>query len=155
MSSHCLRLLWSPDNNTWVEFVLKQINCLIPSYGLTRFASNLFVTKESHKMPVAFMRFLFYLSYCWLIGGWSHYYMHGAAPIKQYMAASTQFNPLSQQIIIYVWAKLHIYWHHQECAFDNNSITWPTSSVLGYALGIYGLVLFILVCMHGVCRNLR
>ena len=37
-------------------------------------------------------------------GGWSHYYMHGAAPIMQYMAASTQFNPLSQQIIIYVRA---------------------------------------------------
>ena len=33
-------------------------------------------------------------------GGWSHYYMHGAAPITQYMATSTQFNPLSQQIII-------------------------------------------------------
>ena len=32
-------------------------------------------------------------------------YMHGAAPIVQYMAASTQFNPLSQQIIIYVRAK--------------------------------------------------
>ena len=32
--------------------------------------------------------------------------MHGAAPIMQYMAASTQFNPLSQQIIIYVRAKL-------------------------------------------------
>ena len=38
-------------------------------------------------------------------GGWSYYYMHGAAPITQYMAASTQFNPLSQQIIIYVRAK--------------------------------------------------
>ena len=37
-------------------------------------------------------------------GGWSHYYMHGAAPITQYMAASTEFNPLSQQIIIYVRA---------------------------------------------------
>ena len=32
--------------------------------------------------------------------------MHGAAPITQYMAASIQFNPLSQQIIIYVRAKL-------------------------------------------------
>ena len=38
-------------------------------------------------------------------GGWSYYYMHGAAPITQYMAASTQFDPLSQQIIIYVRAK--------------------------------------------------
>ena len=35
-------------------------------------------------------------------GGWSHYYMHGTAPITQYMAASTQFNPLSQQVIIYI-----------------------------------------------------
>ena len=41
---------------------------------------------------------------------WSYYYMHGAAPITQYMAASTQFNPLSQQIIIiiYVRAKLYV-----------------------------------------------
>ena len=30
--------------------------------------------------------------------------LHGAAPITQYMVASTQFNPLSQQIIIYVRA---------------------------------------------------
>ena len=37
--------------------------------------------------------------------GWSYYYMHSAAPIMQYMAASTQFNPLSQQIIIYVRSK--------------------------------------------------
>ena len=35
-------------------------------------------------------------------GGWSHYYMHGAVPIMQYTAASTQFNPLSQQIIMYI-----------------------------------------------------
>ena len=41
-------------------------------------------------------------------GGWSYYYMHGAAPIMQYMAASIQFNPRSQQIIIYVRAKLYI-----------------------------------------------
>ena len=41
---------------------------------------------------------------CSARGGWSHYYMHGAAPITQYTAASTQFNPLSQQIIIYVRA---------------------------------------------------
>ena len=32
-----------------------------------------------------------------LAGPRSHYYMHGAAPIVQCMAAST-FNPLSQQI---------------------------------------------------------
>ena len=42
------------------------------------------------------------------VGGWSYYYMHGAAPITQYMAASTTFNPLSQQIIIYVRAKLYV-----------------------------------------------
>ena len=41
-------------------------------------------------------------------GGWSHYYMHGAAPITQYMAASTQFSPLSQQIIIYIQAILYV-----------------------------------------------
>ena len=41
-------------------------------------------------------------------GGWSHYYMNGAAPITQYMAASTQFNLLSQQIIIYIRAKLYV-----------------------------------------------
>ena len=34
--------------------------------------------------------------------------MRSAAPITQYMAASTQFNPLSQQIIIYVRAKLYV-----------------------------------------------
>ena len=62
------------------------------------------------------MGFLFYLSYCWLRGGWSHYYMHGAAPITQYMAASTQFNLLSQQIIIYLRAKLHVLTSSGMCA---------------------------------------
>ena len=41
-------------------------------------------------------------------GGWSHCYMHDAAPIVQYMAASTQFNQLSQQIIIYIRAQLYL-----------------------------------------------
>ena len=40
--------------------------------------------------------------------GWSYYCMHGTAPMMQYMAASTQFNLLSQQIIIYVRVKLYI-----------------------------------------------
>ena len=55
-------------------------------------------------------------------GGWSHYYMHGAAPITQYMATSTQFNPMSQQIII-MYEQNYTYSHHQKCALDNNSIT--------------------------------
>ena len=63
-------------------------------------------------------------------GGWSYYYKHGAAPITQYMAASTQFNLLSQQII-FTYEQNYTYSCHQECALDNNSITWPTSSGMG------------------------
>ena len=51
---------------------------------------------------------LFWVSVVSIRGGWSCYYMHGTVPIMQYMAASTQFNPLSQQIIIYVQAKLYV-----------------------------------------------
>ena len=63
-------------------------------------------------------------------GGWSYYYKHGTAPITQYMAASTQFNPLCQQII-FTYKQNYTYSRHQECALDNNSITWPTSSGMG------------------------
>ena len=49
-------------------------------------------------------------------GGWSYYYMHGAAPITPYVAASTQFNPLSQQIIIYLRAKLYVLTSSGMCA---------------------------------------
>ena len=38
-----------------------------------------------------------------------------AAPIMQYMATSTQFNPLSQQIIIYVRAKLYVLTSSEMC----------------------------------------
>ena len=47
------------------------------------------------------------LQYLHARGGWSHYYMSGAAPIMQYMAASN-LNSLSQQIIIYIRAKLYV-----------------------------------------------
>ena len=45
---------------------------------------------------------MYRIGWCGHRGGWSYYYMHGAAPITPYMAASTQFNLLSQQIIIYL-----------------------------------------------------
>ena len=60
--------------------------------------------------------------------GWSHYYMHGAAPITQYMAAST----LSTRWVSRSTSKGSTYWRHQECAFNNNSISWPTSSATNY-----------------------
>ena len=34
-------------------------------------------------------------------------------------------------------SKASTYWRHQECAFDNNSITWPTSSVCGLCAGCH------------------
>ena len=53
--------------------------------------------------------------------------MHGAAPIMQYMAASTQSTRWVSRSK-FTYEQNYTYWRHQECAFDKNSITWPTSS---------------------------
>ena len=69
---------------------------------------------HKHTQYLVWWIVIIHIMWAWLLVSstsredWSCYYMHGAAPIMQYMAASTQFNPLSQQIIIYLWAKLYV-----------------------------------------------
>ena len=63
----------------------------------------------------------------------SCYIIHARRCANHAIHGRFNFQPSSTRWVSRSWftyEQNYMHWHHQECAFDNNSITWPTSSGL-------------------------